>query len=129
MKLFWIIIVSTWGFNCSPLPAPKPIPPTTIITPDTFAQYRADCSDVSISEQQEQATLSVQHCCDGYSPIDACMVAVADSLTRDVIICSLVSLNMAWQHDIAMKTATSQVQAAAGRANKWIFDHQIGVRR
>jgi hypothetical protein len=128
MRNFWLLII-VWVFSCAPLPTPGPIPPATVITPDIFAQYRADCSDVSISEQQGQATLSVQHCCDGYSPIDACMVAAADSLTRDVIVCSLVNLNMTWQHDIAMKTATSQVQAAAGRANKWIFDHQIGVRR
>jgi hypothetical protein len=57
------------------------------------------------------------------------MVAAADSLTRDVLVCSLVDLNMTWQRDIAKKTASAQEQSAAARANKWIFEHQIGVRR
>ena len=128
MKYLPLLLI-VWLADCVPLPTPGPIPATPKTTPDIFAQYRADCSDVSVAAQKSLATMDVRHCFDGNTPADSCLVDATSHLTKDSIVCTVVDLNVQWQREVAPGTASPQTKQAALQSNEWIYKHQIGVRR
>jgi len=107
----------------NPLPSPDAGPP------DSFTAYIADCSDSSVVSQKDKATTWIIGCNNFSGGYDTCMVKGLDNVTKDAIVCTVVDLNVAWQRQISMGTATDIQKACAQQANTWIRNHRVGVRR
>ena len=105
------------------------MPPPEVETPDIFTEYIADCSDPSVEAQSAKSAQFVRGCFDFDSGYAECLVKVADSFTKDTIVCVTIDLNVGWQKEVARDTASDMVRANASHANAWIRAHRTGARR